>query len=163
VASDYEETVSGWRSYEDVADWLNGNFEFDKKRQKVIRKRLQSQGPDGLLIRDPAALFSGPRGYCGDAANFARDALGRINPAYDPRWVFIDNSKPGANHWVTGFTVDGKLYIMDYGTGKKWQAMMGVHGPYDSLDDYAGYLRSLDIKGFGVGEVRWREMPGQVD
>lgn len=162
-AGDYEKIVSGWTSHKDVATWLEDNFVFDKKRQKVIRERLKSQGPSGLLVRDPDSLFDSRNGYCGDSANFAFDALARIDPDYHPRWIFIQNSKPGPNHWVTGFTVEGQLYVMDFGTGKKWEAMQGVHGPYGALDDYAEYLKSLDMKGFGVAEVRWREMPGTVD
>lgn len=162
-ASEYENTVSGWTSHKDVAAWLKDNFKFDKKRQKVIQKRLRAQGPDGLLIRDPATLYGDRKGYCADAANFANHALAKINPDYNPRWVFIENSRGKPNHWLTGFNIDGKIYLMDYGTGTKWEAMMGVHGPYDSLEEYADYLGTLDIKGFGVADIRWRDMPGTVD
>ncbi|HEY9079453.1 transglutaminase-like domain-containing protein [Magnetovibrio sp.] len=163
VAGDYENTVSGWTDHKDVAAWLENNFVFDKKRQGIIQKRLKSQGPSGLLIRDPETLFNDSKGYCGDSANFALDALSRVDPEYNPRWIFIENSKPGANHWVTGYTVEGKLYVMDFGTGKKWQAIQGVHGPYGSLDEYVAYLKSVNMKGFGVADVRWRDMPGTVD
>ena len=162
-ANDYPEAVSSWTSYTDVADWLDSNFDFDKKRQGLIQKRLRSQGPDGLLVRAPATLYDAPKGYCADSANFALDALQRIDPAYDPQWIFIKNAAGPPNHWVTGFHVDGKLYVMDYGTGKKWSDMKGVHGPYDTLEDYAAYLSSLNMPKFGVGEVRWRDMPGQED
>ena len=164
LANEYEKAVASWTSHQDVSRWLKENFEFSKSRQKVIQKRLKAQGPSGLLIREPGTLFSTKSGYCADSANFALDALNRISPDHNPRWVFVDNAVKGkANHWVTGFNVDGKLYIMDYGAGHNWGKMNGVHGPYDSLDDYRTFLSSLNIKGFKVKGVRWREMPGAVD
>lgn len=162
-ASEYQETVSDWKSYKDVGNWLENNFNFDKSRQKTIRKRLQQDGPSGLLVKNPEKLFENREGYCGDSAHFARETLNKINPEYKAAWIFIDNAKKGPNHWVTGFYVDNKLYVMDYGTGKKWEAMQGTHGPYDSLDEYKAFLASLDIPGFEVADVRWREMPGQED
>jgi hypothetical protein len=67
------------------------------------------------------------------------------------------------NHWVAAFDYDGSLYIMDYGTGKKWQEMQGLHGPYDSLSEYENYLDSLDLPNFGVALVKFRNMPGEED
>ncbi len=163
-AGSYEDAVSKWESYKDVANWLNSNFSFEKSRQKQISKRLKKQGPSGLLVRNPAALYENSnRGYCADSANFAIKSLNKINPAYNARWVFIWNEKGRPNHWVAAFDHDGKLYIMDYGTGKKWEEMQGVHGPYSSLDEYRGYLASLSLPRFEVGEVLFREMPGKED
>ena len=161
--SDYEDAVSKWTSYKDVGEWLNENFKFDKKRQKVIQKQLSHKGPAGLLIRNPASTFDNPRGFCGDSANFAIDALRKIDPEYNAKWVFIKNGAGKPNHWVAGFTLKGKLYIMDYGAGSHWSQMKGTHGPYDSLGEYANFLSSLTINGFSVAEVKWREMPGQED
>jgi len=64
---------------------------------------------------------------------------------------------------VTGFYDGDKLYIMDYGTGPKWSAMKGIHGPYESLDDYKEFLDSLNLPALDVSKVFWRDMPGQVD
>ena len=160
---DYHSTVATWSSYKNVEQWLKDNFTFDKGRQKIIQKRLRAQGPTGLLVRNPETLFNDAKGYCGDAAYFALDALNRISPEHNARWVFIKNGSGKTNHWVTGFTVKGKLYVIDYGTGKHWQAMSGIHGPYDSLTAYADFLSSLNIKGFSPQSVKWRDMPGQVD
>jgi hypothetical protein len=52
---------------------------------------------------------------------------------------------------------------MDYGTGEKWEDMQGVHGPYNSLDEYRNFLASLDLPNFEVGDVQFRDMPGQED
>ncbi len=160
----YEETVSKWKSYKDVAAWLNNNFSFDRSRQIQIRKLLKKKGPSGILVRNPVSLYEdNQKGYCADSANFALKSLNRIDPSYNARWVFILNNGGFPNHWVTAFDHDGKLYIMDYGTGWKWKEMMGVHGPYNSLDEYKNYLSSLNISGFGVGKVIFRDMPGQED
>ncbi len=113
-SSEYVETVSGWHSYEDVAGWLKSNFSFSRSRQKVIQKRLRNQGPAGLLVRSPENLYRKKEGYCGDSANFAQDALNRINPAYNARLVFIKNRQGPTNHWVTAFEHNDKLYILDY-------------------------------------------------
>ena len=164
IAGSYEETLSEWQSHEDVANWLSNNFTFDKSRQKQIVKRLKEQGASGLLVRNPATLFEGSHsGYCADSANFAVTTLNDIDPAYNARWVFIWNDAGRPNHWVTAFDYEDKLYIMDYGTGKKWEAMQGVHGPYNSLDEYKAFLETLDIPRFEVGDVVYRDMPGQVD
>ncbi len=163
-ADEYTSTVSKWVSYKDVGAWLDDHFKFSNSRQKSIQNRLKKQGPSGLLIRSPKSLFNLKSGYCADAANFARDALERISPEYNPQWVFVENAVIGrANHWVTGFTVDGKLYIMDFGAGHNWKTMNGIHGPYDSLDDYKSFLASLNMSGFKVADVWWRDMPGIVD
>ena len=143
MAGGYQSALSEWKSHEDVARWLENNFEFDKKRQKVIGKRLKADGPDGLLYRNPASLYENSSGFCGDSVNFAIDALNSIDPAYNARPVFIWNDKGRPNHWVTAFDYQDKLYIMDYGTGRKWQAMQGTHGPYDSLNEYRNFLTSI--------------------
>jgi len=53
---------------------------------------------------------------------------------------------------------------MDYGAGPEWGSMKGVHGPYDSLDQYAEFLRSLNIKRFAPELVAWKpRFPGQED
>jgi len=164
MAGSYEDAIAGWKSYEDVASWLSNNFTFEESRQKQIAKRLKQQGPSGLLVRDPAALYEGNHsGYCADSAGFAITSLNKINPAYNARWVFIRNDAGRPNHWVAAFDYLGKLYIMDYGAGSKWKAMQGVHGPYGSLDEYKDYLASLDLPNFEVGDVVFRDMPGQED
>ena len=163
-AESYEDAVSEWKSYKDVAAWLNSNFVFDRSRQIQIRKLLKKKGPSGILVRNPVSLFEGNnKGYCADSANFAIKSLNRIDPSYNARWVFIWNNGGFPNHWVTAFDHDGKLFIMDYGTGWKWREMQGVHGPYNSLDEYWDYLASLSIPNFEVAKVIFRDMPGQED
>lgn len=161
---DYEAAVSSWTSHEDVARWLEGNFVFDPGRLNVVLNRTRSSGPAGLLARKPSGTYEQKSGYCTDSANFARQALNAINPAYKAQFVFIKNQYGQPHHWVTGFVVNEKIMVMDYGAGPEWKAMKGVHGPYDSLEQYAEYLRSLNIKRFAPELVEWRSsFPGQED
>lgn len=159
----YQQAVSGWKSHDDVAKWLQLNFQYDMDRQRSVIKRLREQGPEGLLARKPEKLYSSNYGYCVDSANFALQQLNRINPNYNARWVFVRNGKGRPHHWVTAYDYQGKLYIMDYGAGPDWSEMKGTHGPYESLDEYAAYLATLHLDGFEVAEVSFRDMPGQED
>ena len=87
------------------------------------------------LTLSPAEMFRIKKGACFDSVNFVIDALNRINPEYKAM-VFVKNKLGPPHHWVTAFTMDGKLFIMDYGTSDRWGAMKGIHGPYKSLSDY---------------------------
>jgi hypothetical protein len=139
----YEETVAQWTSYQDVANWMKKYFCFDTKKKGTG------------IPQSPERTFEIKSGICFDGAAFIKDALNRINPSYNARYVFIKN-KIGTNHWVTSFTLDGKLYIMDYMVGPKYIPMQGIHGPYNSLKDYEKFLSSLSIQEFIVEFVRHR-------
>jgi hypothetical protein len=159
----YKDATSNWKSHEEVGKWLDNNFIFDKNRSQKITYCLKKQGPAGLLVRNPEKLYKNKRGYCADAAYFSIETLNKIDSAYNARWVFIWNDKGRPHHWVAAFDYKGRLYIMDYGTEMKWAAMQGVHGPYDSLNEYRDFLDSLSISGFKVGSVYFRDMPGTED
>lgn len=149
----YEETVAQWTSYQDVARWMKTNFSFDYQRAKMsLGTNLQPRTPD--------QTFKLKSGICHDAAVFARDTLNRIDPKYDAKVLFMKNalgtrSQGFFNHNVAAFTMDGKLYIMDYGAGRIWDAMNGVHGPYDSLHGYVEFLSSLKLLEFKVGPMKY--------
>ena len=159
----YKDATYSWKSYEDVGKWLDSNFTFDNDRSRTITKRLKAQGPSGLLVKSPEKLYKYSYGYCADAANFAITNINAIDSNYNARWVFVLNSLGRPHHWVTAFNYQSKLYIMDYGAGPKWSSMNGVHGPYNSLDEYRDYLSSLSLPGFKVGDVYFRDMPGTED
>jgi len=164
AADDYENAVSKWRSYEDVARWLDGNFAFDTARLQSILGRTRANGPSGLLARTARGTYEQKSGYCTDAANFALQALNRIDSTYKAQFVFIRNQYGQPHHWVTGFTVNGRIMVMDYGAGPEWKGMKGVHGPYDTLEQYGEFLRSLNIKRFAPEAVEWKpNFPGQED
>lgn len=160
----FDAAVTQWTSYEDVARWLKQNFVFDKSRLDLIINRTRQAGPGGLLARAPQGTFESKTGYCTDSANFALQALNRINPAYQAKFIFIKNQYGQPHHWVTGFMNDGKIMVMDYGAGPEWTGVNGVHGPYESLEQYADFLRSLRIRHFAPESVEWRAVfPGQQD
>ena len=152
-SASYEETVAQWTSYQDVANWMETNFSFDYQRASIsLGKQLRPRTPD--------QTFKLRSGICHDAAVFARDTLNRIDPKYDAKVLFIKNalgqrSQGFFNHNVTAFTMNGKLYIMDYGAGKGWSAMNGIHGPYDSLQGYVDFLSSLNLYNFKVGPMKY--------
>jgi hypothetical protein len=135
----YEQTVARWTSYKDVADWMHKEFSYDQGKSKMVH---------GWQPQTPEQSFKSKSGICQDGALFAKDSLNRINRAYQAKIVFIKNKQGRPHHWVTSLRVDGKLYIIDYAAGSKWRSMMGVHGPYDSLDDYKRFLSSLAVPNF---------------
>lgn len=159
----YKDAISGWKSHEDVGKWLDKNFIYDSDRSRMMGKRLKKQGPSGLLVKKPEKLYKHSYGYCADAANFAIKSINAIDSNYNARWVFVFNSLGRPHHWVAAFTYQDKLYIMDYGAGPRWRSMNGVHGPYDTLEEYREYLKSLVIPAFRVGKVYFRDMPGTED
>ena len=162
----YDDQIKEWKSYEDVAKWMDSKWSFDKSRQNDVHKYIKKEKKNGrdltTLQLDEMALpvkdsFSSRKGYCGDAASLVKDALNKVNPEYKAKYIFIKNSHGKPHHWVTGFFVNDKLYVMDYGVGEKWAPMMGTHGPYNSLDEYTSFLESLNLPKFGVDLVRWRD------
>jgi hypothetical protein len=146
--ADYDATVAKWTSYKDVYSWLEMNFVYDYERK----------GRYGREPLSPAEMFRLKKGACYDSANFVIETLNRINHEYKAKSVFIKNRLGPPHHWVTAFTMDGKLFIMDYGTSDRWGAMKGIHGPYESLSEYQEFLSSLRIKGFSVEDVKYRDI-----
>jgi hypothetical protein len=65
---------------------------------------------------------------------FLKETLNRINPSYKAQTVVILVRPNVFNHYVCAFKKDGKLFILDYGT--PYKEITGVHGPYNSLDEY---------------------------
>ena len=160
----YESTVARWTSYNDVADWLRSNFRFDHGRLSSVLQNTRQKGPFGLLARTAEGTFQRKSGYCTDAAAFAIQALNQINPDYKAKYIFINNRFGQPHHWVAGFIVDGKIMVIDYGASTEWGGMNGLHGPYDSLDQYRDFLKSLHLPKLGVDWVEWRsEFPGERD
>lgn len=160
----YASTVAQWHSYTDVAEWLRGNFKFDQGRLNSILQRTRQNGPSGLLARTAAGTFKQRSGYCTDAAAFAIESLNQLRPDYAAKYLFIKNRFGQPHHWVAGFMVDGKIMVIDYGASAEWGGMNGVHGPYDSLDQYADFINSLRIARFAAESVEWRNaFPRQQD
>lgn len=122
----YDETVSRWKSYKDVQMWMEKDFSLDTERFKRFEGTLPPP-------RTPEETFKLKSGIYIDAAIFARETLNRIDPSYQAKIVVLLIAG-GANYYVCSFTRDGKVFILNYGT--PYKAIVGVHGPFNSLEEY---------------------------
>jgi hypothetical protein len=135
----YDETVSGWKSYQDLVKWMENDFSFDKERYEKFERTLP-------VPRTPEKTFQLKSGIYIDAAMFIKESLNRINPSYNAQIVILIIRPYGFNHYVCSFKMDGKLFIMDYGT--PYKEVTGVHGPYSSLEEYKKfYEKQHPMKG----------------
>jgi hypothetical protein len=138
-AETYNKWVEKCGSYTDVAAWLNQNFRYEQDRNgngqpfsKGTSKRPRIQTPEETF-----------RCRCGgtlDASIFAKETLNRINPDYRAVVIYLSLDR-SQTHYLCGFFLGGKLFVMDY--GNPYENMMGTNGPFENLDDYAKnfYLR----------------------
>jgi len=144
----YDETVSEWKSYKDVAKWMDMNFSYDMKMLKESFGKYSNDNP--IPVRPPQEIFKLKTGLCFDAARFAEETLNCIDASYQAEIVFFEyqDSPLPRSHCVCSFRKDGKLYIMDYGIPVK--SVVGVHGPYNSLEEYKKFYepRHRTIKSF---------------
>ena len=163
-AQPYPVTIKSWKSYKDVASWMQNNWHFsaDQRRIKNGKRKYLKQGGDIRDMRLESIAYPAEKsydnqiGHCGDAALLIKDSLNKINPNYHAKIIFIKNTF-SPHHWVTGFYLKDDLYVMDYGAGPKWSSMKGVHGPYKSIDGYKDFLNTLNISNFKPVQVIWRD------
>ena len=123
----YDETVSEWKSYEDLVKWMENDFSFDRERYEKYKGTLP-------VPRTPEETFQLKSGIYIDAAMFSREVLNRMNPSYQAQIVILIMRRYGFNHYACSFRKDSKLFMMDYGT--PYKEITGVHGPYRSLEEY---------------------------
>ena len=142
----YEQTVAGWKSYKDVGRWMDRHFSYDMARWRESEVKF-------LIPRSPEETFKLRSGLCHDGAYFVKDALDRIDPSYEAKLVFIENRPYEDNHLVCSFSKDGKLFIMDYSTA--YRNMVGVHGPYNSLDEYKKFYENNHPKVRHIRSIRY--------
>ena len=129
----YAETVSSWKSYEDLVRWMEKEFSFDAERFRKFEGTLPPP-------RSPEETFQFRSGIYVDVATFAKATLNRINTLYKAQIVVIFMRPYGYNHYVCSFKKDGKIFIMDYGT--PYKALTGIHGPYNSLEEYRKFYET---------------------
>ena len=135
----YSETVSEWKSYQDLVQWMEKEFSFDAGRFKKF---------DGTLPppRTPEETFRLRSGIYFDAALFAKETLNRINPSYKAKLAVVIIRPYGANHYFCSFQNAGNIFIMDYGT--PYKETTGTHGPYKSLAEVKKvYEKYFPVKG----------------
>jgi len=127
LAKTYAETVSQWKSYQDLVRWMEKEFSLDLDRFK----RYEGKFPPP---RTPEETFHLRSGIYVDATLLAKETLNRINPSYKARIVVIIMRPYGYNHYVCSFRDGGKIWIMDYGT--PYREVTGLLGPYNLLEEY---------------------------
>jgi hypothetical protein len=129
----YAEAISEWKSYQDVVEWMERDFSFDKERYKKYEGSLPPP-------RTSDETFQLKSGIYVDCAFFLKGTLNRVNPSYKAKVVVLIIRPNGFNHYVCSFKTGGKLFIMDYGT--PYAEITGVHGPYSSLEEYKKFYES---------------------
>ena len=142
----YAETISEWKSYQDLVKWMEEDFSFEAERYKKFEGTLPAP-------RAPEETFRLKSGIYIDAAEFSKRSLNQINPSYQAHTVVIVVRPSVYNHYVCSFKGEGKFFIMDYGT--PYKEITGVHGPYDSLDEYRKFYEKhhpekRQVEGIGV-------------
>ncbi len=125
-ARSYDDTVSRWKTYRDLERWMAKDFSLDTERFKKFEGTLPPP-------RTPEETLKLKSGIYIDAAIFAKATLNRIDPSCQAKIVVL-LIPGGANHYACSFRKDGRLFIMDYGT--PYPSIVGVHGPFNSLDEY---------------------------
>ncbi len=105
------------------------------------------------IPRTPEETFQRKSGIYIDAVEFSKKTLNQINPSYKAQTVIILVRPNVFNHYVCAFRKDGKLFVLDYGT--PYKEITGIHGPYNSLDDYKKfyeehYPEKRRVEGIGV-------------
>ncbi len=123
----YAETISEWKSYQDLARWMEKDFSFDSERYKKFEGTLP-------VPRTAEETFRLRSGIYIDAVEFSKKTLNQISPSYKPQAAIIIVRPNIFNHYVCVFRREGMLFVLDYGT--PYREMTGVHGPYHSLDEY---------------------------
>ncbi len=126
----YDETVSRWKSHKDLEKWMAKDFSFDMGRFKKFEGTLPPP-------RSPEETFKLKSGIYIDAAIFAKAAFDRMSSSYQAKIVVL-LIPGGGNHYVCSFKKSGKLFMMDYGIPHP--SMVGVHGPFNSLEEYKRFF-----------------------
>jgi hypothetical protein len=153
----YEDWLSTCKDYKDVVKWMDNHFSYNMLKNYDCFSR-----DDGTLCEatSPQMTFQKKSGVCFDAAIFAKVSLNRINPDYRAEIVFILPQDITGTHYVTGFYMGGKLFILDYGVPFHAK-QRGTWGPFKNLDEYIQvYLTKTtrgNIKTYHFGWPNYRK------
>ena len=135
----YSKTVSEWKSYQDLVQWMETEFSFDEERFKKYQGTLAPP-------RTPEETFKLRSGIYYDVTIFAKETLNRIKPTYQAKITILVIRPNSANHYFCAFQDAGKIFIMDYGT--PYRETTGTYGPFKSLAEVKGfYEKSFPVKG----------------
>jgi hypothetical protein len=135
----YSDTVSEWKSHQDLVRWMEKDFSFDADRFKKFEGTLPPP-------RTPEETFKLKSGIYLDAALFTKETLNRINASYKAKIAVLIIRPYRGNHYICSFQNGGKIFIMDYGT--PFRETTGTHGPYNSLEEVKKfYQKHFPVKG----------------
>ena len=142
----YLEAISEWKSYQDLVTWMEKEFSLDSERYKKFQGTLPAP-------RTPEETFQFKSGIYIDAVEFAKKTLNQISPSYKAQTAVIFVRPNLYNHYVCAFKKDSKLFILDYGT--PYKEITGVHGPYNSLDEYQKFFEKHHPEKRSVEGIRY--------
>lgn len=124
---------------------MEREFSFDAERYKKFQGTLP-------VPRSPEETFQLRSGIYIDAVEFSKKTLNQINPSYKAQTAVIFVRPNLFNHYVCAFKIDGKLFVLDYGT--PYKEITGFHGPYTSLDEYKRYFEKRHPEKRSVEGIR---------
>jgi len=135
----YSKTVSEWKSYQDLVQWMETEFSFDEERFKKYQGTLAPP-------RTPEETFKLRSGIYYDVTIFAKETLNRIKPTYQAKITILVIRPNSANHYFCTFQDGGSIFVMDYGT--PYKETTGTYGPFKSLAEVKGfYEKYFPVKG----------------
>ena len=142
----YAETVTQWKSFQDLVNWMEKEFSFDAERYTRFKGTLP-------IPRTPEETFQRKSGIYLDAVEYSKKTLNHINPSYKAQTVVILVRPNVFNHYVCAFRKEGKFFVLDYGT--PYKEITGIYGPYDTLDEYKRFYENHHpekrrVEGIGV-------------
>lgn len=144
-----------WKSFKDVAKWLDENFEYDKNRLEESERSSRVE-KISVPVKTVEETFQSKKGICMDSVLFTKEVLNRINSSYKAEVVFLKcRPEYKYDHYVCKFELDGKIYIMDYGNSTSNKHMNGIHGPYKSLDGYKEYYEKNNFFKKKVSRIQY--------
>ena len=144
-----------WKSYKDVAKWLEENFKYDVTRLNEAEYRSLAKDTP-LPIKTPEETFKSKYGICQDSVLLTIEALNKIDPSYKPEVIYL-RCRPEYryDHYVCKFEIDSEMYVMDYGNSQSNLHMNGIHGPYKSLEEYKQYYEKNNYLGKKVNLIQY--------
>lgn len=135
-ASSYVDALTVWQSAEDLNDWIGARFKYDMDRAVQLSETQKEQGK-ALAIYAPSEFFKSGKGVCVDLSRFAFEALQKISPATNPKYLMIkfDPIQIRGNtlrlHWIVSFKRDDKHYFFADSKRPGY-----IAGPYNSVQDF---------------------------
>jgi hypothetical protein len=143
-----------WKSYKDVAKWLEENFTYDLERLRECKRRSLIKNSQPVKL--PEETFESKSGICQDSVLLTKEVLNKIDPSYKAEVVWLKCRPEFAyDHYVCKFELDEKIFILDYGNSPSNKHMNGIHGPYKCLDEYKEYYEKNNFLGKKVNHIQY--------